>query len=581
MAGGKETPRQKMIGMMYLVLTALLALNVSKSILDAFVAIEENMQKVNVVQADRGNVFLSDVKSELSTTTGEDQAEKRAKLKYVAQKMQAIDKETSEIIGFIDDLKLEILKESGENVSSYHFRDQKSILWKKQDGITPMRMWLAAVEGMDKFDEPMRVLGVDSDIKNPKGKGMELWKRYNNFRSFIVNSTGTYQMPEAESGYRIETKPINDFVDNQDLAKKVNAMIENSEVNLREDKQVLIDLYMMLTKKEKNDVHDQSGIHWIGMTFDHSPVVAAIASLSSMQQEILAARALSLANYKGKVGVGNYSFNKIVGLAYGPSFANAGEDVQVKVMMAAFDTDNNPTISYGGNSFVGEGGQGIINVKASGNEMTLSGTVSIKNKSGVSKTEKWEHKVKIMKPAGAISLPEMNVLYRGHKNRVSAVASGFDQTNLSASAGTTLMRSGDEWIASPGAGRTASLTVSGVNSITKKTQQLLTQSFRVMQVPNPDLFWGSSGPGGPVAPNATQLFTKYGEGIPLEPNFKIISWQCKIPNAPGAPISGNGSNVSAALSMVKMLKPGMYVNFIALVEDGSGLRRKVESNYKM
>ena len=44
MAGGKETPRQKMIGMMYLVLTALLALNVSKSILDAFVNIEENIQ---------------------------------------------------------------------------------------------------------------------------------------------------------------------------------------------------------------------------------------------------------------------------------------------------------------------------------------------------------------------------------------------------------------------------------------------------------------------------------------------------------------------------------------------------------
>ncbi|MEN9699987.1 MAG: hypothetical protein RLZZ301_1185, partial [Bacteroidota bacterium] len=43
MAGGKETPRQKMIGMMYLVLTALLALNVSKQILDAFVAIEDNI----------------------------------------------------------------------------------------------------------------------------------------------------------------------------------------------------------------------------------------------------------------------------------------------------------------------------------------------------------------------------------------------------------------------------------------------------------------------------------------------------------------------------------------------------------
>ena len=32
MGHGKETPRQKMIGMMYLVLTALLALNVSKEV---------------------------------------------------------------------------------------------------------------------------------------------------------------------------------------------------------------------------------------------------------------------------------------------------------------------------------------------------------------------------------------------------------------------------------------------------------------------------------------------------------------------------------------------------------------------
>ena len=44
MAGGKETPRQKMIGMMYLVLTALLALNVSKEILDAFITINGGLE---------------------------------------------------------------------------------------------------------------------------------------------------------------------------------------------------------------------------------------------------------------------------------------------------------------------------------------------------------------------------------------------------------------------------------------------------------------------------------------------------------------------------------------------------------
>ncbi|HRE96261.1 MAG TPA: gliding motility protein GldM, partial [Flavobacteriales bacterium] len=45
MAGGKETPRQKMIGMMYLVLTALLALNVSKEIVIAFITLNDKLDQ--------------------------------------------------------------------------------------------------------------------------------------------------------------------------------------------------------------------------------------------------------------------------------------------------------------------------------------------------------------------------------------------------------------------------------------------------------------------------------------------------------------------------------------------------------
>jgi len=45
MGHGKETPRQKMIGMMYLVLTALLALNVSAEILNAFILVDESLRK--------------------------------------------------------------------------------------------------------------------------------------------------------------------------------------------------------------------------------------------------------------------------------------------------------------------------------------------------------------------------------------------------------------------------------------------------------------------------------------------------------------------------------------------------------
>ncbi len=46
MAGGKETPRQKMIGMMYLVLTALLALQVSNAVLEKFAIINVTLEEL-------------------------------------------------------------------------------------------------------------------------------------------------------------------------------------------------------------------------------------------------------------------------------------------------------------------------------------------------------------------------------------------------------------------------------------------------------------------------------------------------------------------------------------------------------
>ena len=49
MASGKLSPRQKMINMMYLVLTALLAMNVSSEILNAFKTINASISKTNSV----------------------------------------------------------------------------------------------------------------------------------------------------------------------------------------------------------------------------------------------------------------------------------------------------------------------------------------------------------------------------------------------------------------------------------------------------------------------------------------------------------------------------------------------------
>jgi gliding motility-associated protein GldM len=407
----------------------------------------------------------------------------------------------------------------------------------------------------------------------------------NDLRAKLVELTGSYKW--GETNFTVSTTKINDFTDNKDLTKKVNAMVDkNTKGNLKEDRQVLIDLYMMLTKKEKNKVHDQDGVHWVGLTFDHVPLVAAIAALSSLEQEALSARALALAHWKGKVSTGEYSFNKIVPLAYGDLIANTGDSAHISVMMAAFDSDNQPkvVVTEGATDYKLEtgDGQGKLGFRVTGGtEQLLKGTVAIKNKSGVWKTAQWEHKIVIMKPSGAISLPELNVLYKGYDNKISAVASGFDQTMLTAQ-GASVSKSGEFWIAKPGQVREASLSVSGKNSVTGKTQNLLTQKFRVSSLPDPELYWGASKSGDKGSRVETKLFAKYPPEIPLNAQFRIVDWEVSIPGAQGAPPRGTGGVLTPAASgLIKQAKPGMMVSFLCNVIGPDGVKRKKAGAFKL
>ena len=571
MAGGKETPRQKMIGMMYLVLTALLALNVSKQILDAFVAIEENIQKANIAQFERGEGFTKDVNSELNTTPkNAENAAKREKLQKILKQMDEVNKISDKLLKNIDEIKLEILEKSGEAVKEYKKDDENTILWEKGGVCKPIRMNLMAVQAKDQYDIPMHEI-VGEDIKTPTGKGKQLWEDFIKFRADLVKTVGSYK--EGGNTYSINPKPINTFKNNADLVKQVSDMVKKSNVNHMDDDQALTDMYINLTKPERVKVHDMEGIHWIGATFDHSPLVAAVASLTSLQQDILSARAYALAHLKSKVSTGEYSFNKIMPLAYGPAIANTGDEVELKVMMAAFDSDNQPEVT-GPGAITIEGGQGTLKTKvAGGAEMVLTGTVSIKNKSGVKKTEPWTHTIKIMKPQGTVSLPELNVLYKGYNNIVEGVASGYDQTILNGN-GVTLSKSGNQYIGRvSGAGRTATISISGKNSVTNKTVSLGTFTFRVMNLPPPTLFFGAVEDGGKASKAETRLFARYADS-PLKAEFSVQTWELNVAGAP-RPAKGSGNTLNAdGISLMKQAKPGSTISFMTQVKGPDGILRK-------
>jgi len=441
MAGGKETPRQKMIGMMYLVLTALLALNVSKQILDAFVAIEDNIQRGSITQLERGNAARSALIEEMNSTAKDASGKaKIEKIKKYLGMIEKIDGEAGKLIKYIDDIKLEMLEKAKEDVKTVKDEDEKVIVWKKYDPkfpLQPTRLNLMAVQAKDQFDIPMHeIVGSEISKLDPTKHGIKLWKQYNGFRKFIVETTGTYKEGE-KNNWKVKVTDINDNLTNLKLQDKIVKMItaKSNKVN-PEDQEVLLGLYQELTKIEFADHHEQKNIHWMGRTFDHAPMVGALASLSSLQNEILSARAKAVNLLKSKVTVGEFSFNKIQELVSGPGVATEGEEIELKVTMAAYDSDNNPVVTGPGSVEVKDG-IGTIKTRASGaGEMNLSGTVMIRNKSGVEYPKNWSWKVAIAKPQGSISLPEMSVLYKGWNNKVVPVVAGMVSSDITVNGGT-------------------------------------------------------------------------------------------------------------------------------------------------
>src|SRR4030042_4927496 len=107
MAHGKETPRQKMIGMMYLVLTAMLALNVSVSVLDAFKIIDEGLEKTLKTVVNKNN----DIYSEFDKAYQLNQ-NKTAKWMQLAKE---VGQRSDSLYNYVQRLKMHVLNEAEKN----------------------------------------------------------------------------------------------------------------------------------------------------------------------------------------------------------------------------------------------------------------------------------------------------------------------------------------------------------------------------------------------------------------------------------------------------------------------------------
>lgn len=175
MAGGKLTPRQKMINLMYLVFIAMLALNMSKEVLSAFGILNAKLTDANEV-ADLRNSSLLDQLGEKAT----EQPKTYASLKAKADQIRTL---SADLSSYIEKIKADLLKEYEKDASGHY-----------------------PYEAMDKTDA-IDEMWFSGDKLSPKGQ--EFVNKINAYSKGVNDILGT-DLPDLqkEVAARFSTAPV-------------------------------------------------------------------------------------------------------------------------------------------------------------------------------------------------------------------------------------------------------------------------------------------------------------------------------------------------------------------------------------
>lgn len=126
MAGGKLSPRQKMINLMYLVFIAMLALNMSKEVLSAFGLMNERLEESNVSAEVRNSRYMATLEQKAT-----EQPDRYAPLVTKAQGINSLSKELQDYIVEVKKDLENTVKPSDIETGNYQVMDKDAYLNEK------------------------------------------------------------------------------------------------------------------------------------------------------------------------------------------------------------------------------------------------------------------------------------------------------------------------------------------------------------------------------------------------------------------------------------------------------------------
>ncbi|VXC04530.1 MULTISPECIES: type IX secretion system motor protein PorM/GldM [Chryseobacterium] len=514
MAKGKQTPRQKMINLMYLVFIAMMALNIDVEIIRSYYDSTRALNDTRHLTEQKNEDIFEKTLEAKAQQVPDTYATPWEQYKTLKAKIDALVKSAEEI-------KVVLKKQS-----DFHDKDPKT--GKDMDVSENF-------SALNNNEATTEYFFKDGDENSPSAKALELKKQLDDVRSYIVATFGS----------------------DPQLLKLVE----------RANKSIIA---------EYPAGKSPNGKTWFQNKFYHQPLIAAISNLEIIQNDARNVQSDALALMLQEKVDASIKFTSYEAIVSAPTDVQAGKKAEAIVMLGNYS--NSSKISISGVSRQENGkGYLPLNTGGIG-EKKIGGVITLTDATGKAQQFPFTHTYNVIAGPQQVKLEQglllsadkMNVMYRGLENPVTGSILGADNAKLSLSApGAVVKNTGKgKWDVIPSTGNIVKLTLSGTDPTGKTVSQVF--EYRIKGVPRPQgQIRGKAVNFMPVGSIPNQIVAAALPDFDFPVSFTVNSFILKLPGRAGTMIQGN--SLSSAEGLIRNLRPGDVVQIYDIQATATGL----------
>ena len=527
-----ETPRQKMITMMYLVYTAMLALNVSAEVVNGFKTVGSAMTKSNEnIQVKLDETYANFSKAlQNSPDKVQEQYDKAQKVRELSIAMGS----------YIDSLE-------------YTF----------------MAALNSTAEVPIDLNNPKktRKIPVVNEDKSPNFDSIRKAIEIAGFRWLKMDELHESSRMFIDGGAGLELK--NKIIDYKRQVKEILGEDSNH-----------VSIALNVEQKELNP--DNELLDWEVLCFSEVVSGSALVTLTRLKAETMNAEFDAVNMLYKQVDKGDFKFDQIAMISRPKStYIIQGGVYETDINVAAYDSKQHFTATVNGQQ-LNSTDSGSVHYRTVCNMLGLqkiTGTAYVTTPDGGTQEYPISDNYFVAKPLAVVSLDNMQVLYAGIDNPITVSVPGVDSRNIKASIvegqGTLTPTEGEgKYLVKPTPG--GKKMVIGVDAVIDKGAQRMGQpTFQVKPIPDPIITVGGFSNGAKVSranlASGATVVARAGEGFTFKipkGSIRVMSLEVFVGNKP---FNMNGNSFEPdLLSAIKRANRGdkIYVDAKVMMPDG-------------